>query len=116
MPETTNDDLLAAIERGSAALVAHTQEDHAVATAQQQVNEEVKKSLAELHLKMQSVASKKDIKDVKNFMKKVKIGANVVNFGWNNSSKIGGFALLIAAAVVLLKMGLVGAVNLIIGR
>ena len=114
--EPTNTDIIKAVGEQKDALVEHTLEDHSVAMAQQQVNETVTASLNSIHEWKDTVATKEDIKEVLEFMKKVNIGSNVLNFGWNNSSKIGGFLILLIGIGVLFKVGIAGAVAWILGR
>lgn len=116
MPEPTNSEVLKSFK-------AHSEEDHKfqdetrIANGEMQLfKAETEGSLAELHKKVEGLATKEDIVELKEFMKSVNIGLGIFKFSWNNASKIGSLILLIGGIFVFFKVGIAGAVAYILGK
>ncbi len=123
MNEPTNADLFVLIENQTDEFKKHSFEDQEVAKHQALVNErqedtnvKVEKSLDALHEWKDTVATKEDIKELKEFMRQVNIGFGVFRFSWNNAGKIGAFLLLIGAIIVFFKVGLAAAFAFLFGK
>lgn len=77
---------------------------------------ETEGKLAELAESFKDLASKEDIKELKNFLKNIKIGEGIVKFSWNNMSKIGGLITFILGVYLFFKFGLVGLIAVLFGK
>jgi 3-keto-L-gulonate-6-phosphate decarboxylase len=72
---------------------------------------EMRKSLdANLNEKVSALATTEDIKELKQFMKNLKIGLGVFEFSWNNSAKIGSIILFIIGVFIFFKVGIAGVI------
>lgn len=113
--EPTNADLFVQQENLRDDFRLHAKEDHDVAANQADVNKQVKDSLASLHEWKETVATKEDIRELKDFMGQVNVGLGIFRFSWNNAGKIGSFLLLIGGLFVFFKVGFAAAVAYIFG-
>lgn len=72
---------------------------------------EMRKSLdANLNEKVALLATREDIKEMKAFMKNLRVGLGVFEFSWNNSAKIGSIIMLILGILIFFKLGITGVV------
>lgn len=62
--------------------------------------------IATVHARIDTLATKDDIKEVLEFMKAVNTGVGILRFSWNNAAKIGSFLLLLVAIWVFFKHGI----------
>lgn len=65
---------------------------------------------ANLNEKMATLATTDDIKELKQFMKNMKIGLGVFEFSWNNSAKIGSIILFLLGVFIFFKVGIAGVI------
>lgn len=96
----------------------HMVEDKAFQGEQRSINvsaavfqAEMEGSLVTLHEKLETLATKYDIEEIKDFMKNVNVGLGIFRFSWNNASKIGSFVLMIGACILFFKYGLLGIIS-----
>lgn len=66
--------------------------------------------------KMDTLATKEDIAELKEFMKAITTTIGVFRFTWNNAAKIGSILLLLGGLVVFVKGGLLAGVSYILGK
>jgi hypothetical protein len=66
---------------------------------------------AEMGAKIDGLATKEDIRELKQFLKNVKIGEGILRFTWNNSAKIGSLAVFLFGIFLLFKLGIAGAIS-----
>jgi hypothetical protein len=114
--EPTNADLKAAFD-------THTIEDHAFQAKSLAFNGEILQfkaetegSLAALHERLGTIATKDDIDEVKQVLKAARVTAGIFTFTFDNASKIGSFVLFAGTIVLLIKYGLFGAIAWIFGK
>lgn len=67
-------------------------------------------AIGEIHIKIDGLATKDDIKELKEFMKNVNIGVGIFKFTWNNASQIGSIFVLLVAVGLFIKYGIVGVI------
>ncbi len=114
--EPTNADLFVAIENNNEAFLKHADDDFKTSEKQAKVNEKTKESLDSLHIWKETVATKEDIRELKDFMKQVNFSIGFFKFTWNNAAKIGAFFLLVGGIFIFFKMGLAAAFAFLFGK
>lgn len=87
--ETTNEDLSAQIKKQDENFVAHSKED--------------KINFDAIHTRMDTLATKEQIQEMLEFMKKLNVSVGIFKFSWNNASKIGSFILLVLGVMLATK-------------
>lgn len=66
-------------------------------------------NFAAIHIKMDGLATKEDIEQVLEFMKKINTGEKIIKWSWNNLAKIGTVGLALIFIWGVFKFGLIGA-------
>lgn len=94
---------------------AFQQEQRAYTAEQLAFKAETEGHLARLEEKIDGLATKDDIKELKKFMKDVQIGVGFVRVTWNNLGQIGSLLGLIVAAMLFFKLGFSGLVAFFTG-
>lgn len=102
-----NDDILVRHMEDDAAFQEETRQVH---LEQSIFKAETEGTLADIHTKIDGLATKEDIKELKEFMKQINVGVGIFKFSWNNAGKIGSFLLLLGGLFVFFKVGLAGAI------
>lgn len=77
---------------------------------------ETEGSLAAIHARLDTVATKEDVKELKKFLDGVRIGTGIFSFTFQNASRIGSFVMVIIALSLVVKYGVFGAVAWILGK
>lgn len=99
-----NDDILVKHMEEDAAFQEETRRIH---LEQSVFKAETEGSLADIHTKIDGLATKEDIRQLMEFMKSFNIGIGIFKFSWDNAAKIGSFVILIAGLFFFFKAGIV---------
>lgn len=113
--EITNEDIKLLFEEHTKHDEDFQDETRLIHAAQAESTAEMEGKLASLEVKIDGLATKDDIKELKEFMKNVKIGEGILKFSWNNMGKIGGVIVFIVGLYLFFKMGFLGLVTLVLG-
>lgn len=114
--EPTNADLKKSFD-------AHALDDHAFQEKSSEFNGEMamfkaetEGSLATIHDKLNGLATKEDMDEVKTILKAARVTAGIFNFTFDNASKIGSFILFFIGGFLILKYGIMGAIAWFFGK
>lgn len=108
--EPTNAKLLEAVQHQDEAFRAHAKDDLEVARLQAIVNSEVQKSLASVHERLNTIATKDDTDEILKVIKSVNVGFGFIRFSWNNIGKLGSMVMLMIGIVIFFKVGIAGVI------
>lgn len=97
-------------------LIQHMEEDAKFQADTRIIHAEFLAKVEVLEKKMEGVATKEDIAELKEFMKSVNVGIGIFRFTWNNASKIGAFILILGALYIFFKVGIMGLFAWLFGK